>query len=58
MTTERLINNLIEDLEAPITPHVTISKVVKLLEFLRDEPYELMGLTEIGISEHIRRIIE
>lgn len=58
MTTERLINRLIDDLEAPITPNATIDKVVKLLEFLRDEPYELMGLTEADISEHIRRIIE
>lgn len=58
MTTERLINEIIESLEAPITPHTTITKVIKVLEFLRDEPYELMGLTEAGISDVIHRLLE
>lgn len=58
MSAERKINAIIEDLENAITPQTTINKTIKLLEFLRDEPSELMGLTELGISERIQRVIE
>ncbi len=58
MTTEKLINQLIEEIESPFTPHSAVTRVVNVLEFLRDEPYELMGLTEEGISEVIRGLIE